>query len=92
MTDPSAIIAKRLFLLNTHSQCARLQATVVALAVLGAYSPPYDNEICSETLTGMVAVVESLVSFPLTTIDECLLVFSAAVNGYNKQHRKDESK
>ncbi len=76
---PSELIGRKMLTLLDHPNAAELQATVIALAILGVYSSPYGKEIELDLLALVTEEVQSYGRFPVKTLAECVSAFDAAL-------------
>ncbi len=76
---PSELIAERMMAALDKPNAARLQATVIAIACMGVYSPPFGKAIDADALIATTDCIEALGCFPLKTIGECVSSFEAAL-------------
>jgi len=77
--SPSELMGERLLKLVNKPDAARLQATVIAMACMGVYSPPFGKAIDGDLLILTTAAIEARGCFPLRTIEDCVSAFDAAL-------------
>lgn len=78
--SPSELMGERLLGLLDHPCAGRLQATAIAMACMGVYSPPFDGvEVDVDTLIVCTDLIEASGCFPLRTMAECVAAFDTAI-------------
>ena len=78
--SPSELIGQKMLGLLDHPCAGRLQATVIAMASLGVYSPPFKGvEIDDHALALCTELIYARGCFPLCTLDDCVSAFDAAL-------------
>ena len=88
MQDAYELMGDRIWKLNDRPNAAHLQATTLAIALAGVYSPPFDGIGVDVPVDGLVQTVDFLLSsgcFPITERSECVDAFRQAVEFYNKK-------
>jgi len=65
---------------------ARLQATVVALAALGVYTPPFGKELPVDLINETVETLVATGLFPAESEEDCALLFLGGLMSYESKH------
>ena len=86
--SPSELIGERLVKLANRPDAAHLQATVIAMACMGVYSPPFGKAIDGDLLILTTAAIEARGCFPLKTLADCVSAFDAAIDTHTDNHKK----
>ena len=79
---PEMVMGIKMKALCEKPRAARLQATTLAMAALGVYSPPFDRTIDVEALVAEADLMEQAVQLPIKNVNGCAAAFKMAVEKF----------